>query len=97
MNKLPNDPPVLLFELGNIQVFHYPTHYEKLSNAAPTAVYWQDSVTKTTYGPFMSIYATMNHFTYLTCMYKAANTPGNNVVFMDFRNKRRIKLENQTI
>ena len=53
MNKLPNDPPVLLFELGNIQVFHYPTHYEKLSNAAPTAVYWQDSVTKTTYGPFM--------------------------------------------
>ncbi len=95
MNNLPTNIPELIFELGRLQVFHYPTIEEIAANKQPHTVYWQDKESKHTYGPFPSVYGAMSHFTWITHMQKRAPdaTSENNVVYMDFVKKKRIIFE----
>ncbi len=63
--KPPANIPELIFELGRLQVFHYPTLDDIANNLNPTDVYWQDKVSKHTYGPFTSVYMAMMHYSWL--------------------------------
>jgi hypothetical protein len=85
------NPPELIFELGKLQVFHYPTPEEKASKAAPSKVFWQDSVSRHTYGPFPDTYHAMTHYTWLVSQQKSEANQDGNVIYMDFVMKRRIK------
>jgi hypothetical protein len=86
--------PELLFEVGTTQVFHYPSLKQKADNSMPVAVYWQNTVTKSTYGPFNSIYSAMTHHTWmLTQERQQARTDAvvpSNVIEVDFKAKSRI-------
>ena len=89
----PNRPAILLFELGsNIQVYHFPTPEEITRGTLPTEVYWQNRSTKRTYGPFPSIYVAMTHYTHVITNQKANDTGKiGNVIYVDFKTKKRIQ------
>jgi hypothetical protein len=86
--------PALIFELGNLQVFHYQTQEEYMMNMGYKEVYWQDKVSKHTYGPFSSVYDCMTHYTTTVASQKKGleviGIPNADVIYMDFRNKKRI-------
>lgn len=86
--------PTLLFELGRLQVFHYPTDDEIKFKTVPRQVYWQDKESKNTYGPFASTHSAMTHYTWLagservtTASHKIDDT---NVIKVDFVARVRI-------
>lgn len=84
---------VLLFELGNLQVYHFPTPEEITRGTLPTEVYWQDKASRHTYGPFPSIHATMSHYTYTIATQKIdANGAVGNVIYADFVKKKRMTI-----
>ncbi len=91
MNGNRGQKAFLLFELGNLQVFHFPTPQEIARGTLPTEVYWQDVVSKHTYGPFPSIHATMSHYTW-TITTQKVDPRGmiGNVIYADFTKKKRI-------
>lgn len=80
---------VLLFELGKLQVFHYPVDSMAIT---PTEVYWQDKESMNTYGPFNSVHSAMTHFTWLSSLEKATTAVNDdkNVIHVDFVKKSRI-------
>lgn len=86
--------PALIFELGNLQVFHYQTQEEYMMNVGYREVYWQNKVSKHTYGPFPSVYDCMTHYTTIVARQKKGleilGVPTGDVIYMDFRNKKRI-------
>ncbi len=82
-------PPILLFELGSRQVFHFPSPEELTRNLMPSEIYWQDTNTRRTYGPFPSLMVTMTHFTYVSAQLKAGPNAKGNVISVDFKNKKR--------
>jgi hypothetical protein len=96
MNNL-GHPPKLLFELGRLQVFHFPTPEEELAGGLPKAVFWQDIVAKNTYGPFNSIHAAMTHYTWVVSNQKKQEAdklkPDAQIIYVDFVNKSRIRYE----
>lgn len=86
----------LLFEIkeNNMQVFWYPSQEDIVFNKKPKDVYWQNTFTRVTYGPFPSIYLAMTHFTETIAQEKQA--PVDNVVYVDFITKKR-RVPNKTI
>lgn len=85
--------PTLIFELGSIQVFTYQTPEEVLLNIPYSEVYWQDKVSKYTYGPFPTIYDAMTHYTGLIASQKAqviGTQQTADIIYVDFKNKQRI-------
>lgn len=96
MNDKPTDPAELIFQLGRLQVFHYPTKEAKEAKAAPSRVFWQDTVSRHTYGPFPSTYDAMTHYTWIVSTQSKVDpkTDNNaNVVYVDFARKRRIQFD----
>lgn len=93
MTRYPNHTPILLFTLDNLQVYHYQSPEEFAVKASPKIVYWQDVVAMKAHGPFDSINAAMTHYRdYL----EAQNTivsdpPPQNIIYVDFKLKKRIK------
>lgn len=87
---------ILLFELGSIQVFTSLTEEEIKAGKEHNEVYWQDKVSKYTYGPFLSVYECMVHYTGVIANQKTPiigeefNAP---VIYVDFNNRRRINYE----
>jgi hypothetical protein len=91
MNK--DTMAILVFELGNLQVFHYPTMQEWASHTVPIKVYWQrkDDTSKA-WGPFDSIYAAVSHYDKILALEKSFNTvTTENLIYVDFKAKKRIK------
>jgi hypothetical protein len=89
-----NPLPELLFELGRLQVFCYPTDLEREANIKPSAIYWQDIRYSNIYGPFTSLYETVNHYArVLDIMNSEQNQPDSKVVHVDFFNKKRIQFD----
>jgi hypothetical protein len=86
--------PSLIFELGNLQVFHYQTQEEFMFNTGYKEVYWQDKASKNTYGPFKSVYDCMTHYTTTGASHKKGfevlGVPVGTVIYIDFKNKKRI-------
>lgn len=84
---------ILLFELGTVQVFTTMTTDEALAGLETKDVFWQDKVSKHTYGPFKDVYSCMVHYTEVIAMQKTPiigeefRAP---VIYVDFQNKRRI-------
>jgi len=95
-NMLPKTKPFLLFELGNLQVFHYPTQDQITRGLLPTEVYWQDKSSRHTYGPFPGIHAAMSHYTWVIATQKTGSK-GNvgNVIYMNFKTKKRVVISNE--
>lgn len=85
--------PVLIFELGHLQVFHYQTQEEFVKKSAPYIVYWQKKGEANVYGPFDSAWHAVNHYSEIIRAIKLASDPNvpDNVIHVDFRTKRRIK------
>lgn len=91
----PLSKPELIFQLGRLQVFHYPSEEEIKANMSPTKVFWQDSLSKHTYGPFPSTYDAMVHYTWIVSTQgktlSDAGANNANVVYVDFARKKRIQ------
>lgn len=84
--------PILLFQINDLQVYHFPTHDEVKYNSMPNKVYWQDVVLKQTFGPFNSLSSAMMHRTYFIATNKhPPEDPPKNVINVDFINKKRVE------
>ena len=86
-----NTPPTrrshLLFDLGPMQVFHV-SDTEQVPIAGQAEVYWQDMRSKTVYGPFISVYYAMQHYTYTS--QKPPEVLPDNVIKVDFKLRKRV-------
>lgn len=87
--------PYLIFELGKLQVFTYRTPEEyTLGDLLPyTIVFWQDTVSKNTYGPFDSINAAMTHYTQAITSQKAriiGVEENADIITVDFKSRKRV-------
>ncbi len=87
---LPSNLADLIFQLGRLQVFHYPTVEESATGAISKNVYWQDSVSRNTYGPFPSIYESMQHYTWIVQQQKNENKMNADLIQVDFKRKKRL-------
>lgn len=86
-----NLKPIMLFQLGNLQVYHFQSPEEIARQDAPKQVFWQDVASRHTYGPFDTIHHAMNHYTWLIAMQKTdARGSVGNVVYIDFIKKKRV-------
>lgn len=84
--------PILLVDLGNLQIFHYQSQIEFENKVPYTQVYWQKKGQPLVYGPFDSVADATNHFTRMVINERNLNrqTGGDNVIQVDFKNKKRI-------
>ena len=87
MTEIPNTPPELIFELGALQVFHYPTK-EDIENRVPQKIYWQDTKIRRVYGPFPSVYEAMTHRTWIISNERSTKALGK-LISIDFKSKKR--------
>ncbi len=87
--------PRLLVDLGHLQIFCYQSDHEFTNNMPYKEVYWQKKGTPLVYGPFYSVGDATNHFTQLIIqernLIRESQAAGDNVLWVDFRAKRRIK------
>lgn len=82
---------VLIFTLGSLQVFCWQTPEEHLTSAPYKDVYWQDAHGGNVYGPFVNIYETMKHYTWLVDNQKGdVETKTGQVIHVNFFTKRRV-------
>lgn len=92
--------PVLLFQIGTVQVFCYQTESDMLWGRPPEEVYWQDTASKNSFGPFNSISAAMTHYTSQVAagvglsVVSSSPTKSDNVIYVDFRQKKRVPTDN---
>jgi hypothetical protein len=85
-----NKRAILIFELGTLQVFHYQTPEEVEFNQPYKDIYWQDRVTKQTYGPFPNIYEATRHHAYIKMVEKGDKQTAK-VIRIDFKTKKRLE------
>lgn len=87
-------PCVILFQLGSLEVFHRPSPAEIVGDSSPINVYWTDTRVGNVYGPFKSVYETMNHYAWFVHMQKKEKAdkdkPVGQVIHVDFFWKRKI-------
>lgn len=84
---------VLLFELNNLQVYGYQIMEDIEAGKVITEVFWQDNKQGVAQGPFPSIYAaTKSYADFCQQMLnnKHESLRANNVIFVDFKAKKRI-------
>lgn len=82
--------PVILTELGELQLYHFPTPEEVANGSPPRKVYWQNTKTKQSFGPFSGVYEAMRHYSLITQVKKAASK--NNLIKVDFKSKKRVNI-----
>jgi hypothetical protein len=80
--------PVLVFELGHLQVFHYQTDDEWRRGTPPGAMYWKIKSSPTVHGPFPTAYHAVNH--YSSTLKPSGPPTTDNVIHVDFVNKKRL-------
>lgn len=89
MSKL-EKKPILLFELGHLQVFHYQTIDEWAANRPIEQVYWQKRGENIVYGPFETMYlAVQDYSAYIEANKEGAPKLPDNVIQVDFKTKKR--------
>lgn len=81
--------PILLFELGALQVYHFQTEEQIAAEKKYTDVYWRDKNSQQTVGPFPTIYDAVAHWTWH--LSQLSENAAENVIHVDFYGKRRIK------
>ena len=80
---------ILLFEIGNLQVYHFQTRADKRRGKAYTEVYWRDKNTLQSFGPFSSVYSAVTHYQFLEEERKAKDFK-TKVISVDFRSKKKL-------
>jgi len=99
---LPTDRPgEVIFQLGTIQAFWFPTEEEIVMNTMYHDVYWRDLRYTHHFGPFPSVYNAMSHYAYLAKAQRdgyadmktndlTPDKPVASVIPVDFRIKKRV-------
>ena len=83
--------PIIIFEIGHLQVFGMQTLEEWTQKILAKDIYWKKKGDVTSRGPFNSIYnAVQDYATYINSE-KASSELPNNVIFADFKTKKRLK------
>lgn len=82
--------PVLLLELGNLQVYTHQTKHEVKTKTVPTRIFWQDKKSGSSYGPFDSIFEATKHYTWIVESQKSEPTQSASIIYVDFVKKNRI-------
>ncbi len=91
---LPNKPVKLIFQLGRLQVFHYPDTMDEIQGLAPKEVYYQDVVSRHVFGPFNDTYMAMHHYSQLVQdQRRDAGKVDAPVLYIDFNRRKRIVFE----
>lgn len=86
-----NKVAYLLFELGSVQVYHRQTAEAQVALESPNQVYWQNTVTRQNYGPFISVVTAMKHYADFIAQPKVLDTEGlKNIIYVDFIQKKRV-------
>lgn len=83
--------PILLLNLGPLQVYHYLTPEEVLQKTNPYKIFWQDTQAMKAFGPFLTIADAMTHYTTIMSAGKLTPAVPDNLIYVDFKAKRRIK------
>ena len=83
-----NKRPVMLFELGALQVYHFQTEEEIQAQKKYTEVYWRDKNSTETVGPFPTIHEAVTHWKWRIS--QLAENAAENVVYVDFYKRKRI-------
>lgn len=84
----------LVFELGDLQVFHLLKEHErpKEKTIVPYEVYWQSKRTKIVFGPFVDTYSAMSHHSLsiqsLPSLTVPIKLPGT-LIEVDFKSRKR--------
>lgn len=86
---IPAKQPILVFELGHLQVFCYQTVQEWQAGIYPAEFFWQKKGEPRSYGPFVNIYLAVTDYTAQLAS-KKEETKTDNVIHVDFKAKRRI-------
>jgi len=81
--------PVILLELGGIQIYHFQTKEEFNSNKPYTDVYWRELGGKEAYGPFQSLFQACQHSNWVKKQQKIDKESAK-LIKVDFRSKKRI-------
>lgn len=81
---------VPIFQLGNLLVYTFKTQEELVTNALYTKVYWRDITVGNCYGAFNSVHEAMQHYTNVINNQTPNIDNKGHVVYVDFRNKKRI-------
>lgn len=88
-----HEQPVIVYELGNFQVFCYQTLEDWTTQVQPKEYYWKKKGEYIANGPFKTIYDATNHFSSnLTLVHdKTKLSYKDNLIQVDFKAKKRIK------
>lgn len=81
--------PVLLFELGNLQVYHFQTKADRAVDKPYKEVHWRDKNTHQSFGPFGSVYQAVSHYTFIEEERKVQDFK-TKVISVDFQNKKKL-------
>lgn len=84
--------PVLLLEVGRLQVFGYQTVADWTNRLVPEQVFWKHANDPAVYGPFASIYqAGRHHVEFLAkdIALQKLEVPAN-IIVIDFKTKKRL-------
>lgn len=80
--------PVILLELGGIQVYHFQTQDEFNSKRPYTEVFWRELGGDKAFGPFNSVFQACQHSNWYKYQEKASKD-NSKIIQVDFKGKRR--------
>jgi len=80
--------PIILLELGGIQLYHFQTLEEFNSKKPYTEVFWRELGGDKAFGPFQSLFQACQHSTWYKSQEKI-NKDLDKVIQVDFKAKRR--------
>ncbi len=83
--------PVLLLELGDLQVFTYQTIDQIQMKETPTIVFWQHRSLGIAHGPFPTVYDAMKHYTNRVDLQEPKEISIAPIIYVDFHKKSRIE------
>ncbi len=82
--------PVLIVEVGSLQVFGYQSKEQIDAKAPIETVYWQDVRARVVHGPFPNITEAMTHYAWSSEQQKASDKGLGQVIYVNFRDKKRV-------
>ena len=80
--------PVMIMELGELQVYGFLTQREFDAKMSPKEIFWRYKNTEEAYGPFMSMYQATQHYSWIAEQ-KKIHKNANKLIEVDFIKKKR--------
>lgn len=79
--------PVIILEIGSLQVYSFQTQQDVVLGVKPIDFYWTDRRYSNRVGPFPSLNEAVSNY---NSQYKSLGSNSNNVIIVDFKAKKRI-------